>query len=63
MWEGKQLQDLDPYEILQCQEILDGALKHGLLMEVVESAFKHKHLNPDASLLESLLEGAMEWDL
>jgi hypothetical protein len=63
MWEGEQLKKLDPVELYQCQEVLEGAIKHGLLIEVLEAAFQYKEQEPEASLVECLLEGAMEWDL
>ena len=63
MWEREQHSTYDPFEMQQCQDILAGAIKHGLQIEVLIAAFKHKEANPQATLLECLLEGAMEWDL
>jgi len=47
----------------ECDGILVSADLHGLQLEVVWSAFKHKEQFPKASLLECLQVGADEWDV
>ena len=47
----------------QCDCILAYSDEHGLQLEVVWSAFKHKEEFPHASLLECLQVGADEWDI
>ena len=46
-----------------CEKVLVEADKHGLQLEVVWSAFKHKTQFPDAPLLQCLQVGAHEWDV
>jgi hypothetical protein len=46
-----------------CEKVLVQAHKHGLQLEVVWAAFKHKEQFPKASLLECLQVGADEWDV
>jgi hypothetical protein len=46
-----------------CVEILDNAVDHDLLFEVVWSAFEYKTEHPKASMLQSLQVGAREWDV
>jgi len=48
---------------MECDEILSRSDCHGLQLEVVCAAFKHKEQFKDASLLECLQVGANEWDL
>ena len=48
---------------IECEEILSRSDCHGLQLEVVYAAFKHKEQFKDASLLECLQVGAQEWDL
>ena len=48
---------------MECDEILSRSDCHGLQLEVVCAAFKHKEQFKDASLLECLQVGAQEWDL
>jgi hypothetical protein len=48
---------------MECDEILSRSDCHGLQLEVVWAAFKHKEQFKDASLLECLQVGANEWDL
>jgi hypothetical protein len=45
----------------ECDKILAEADTHGLQLEVIWSAFKHKEEFPKASLLECLQVGADEW--
>ena len=47
----------------ECDKILVESDKHGLQLEVVWAAFKHKEQFPTASLLECLQVGADEWDV
>lgn len=47
----------------ECLEILDNAIKHDLLFEVLWAAFQHKSTYPNASMLESLEIGIEEWDI
>lgn len=46
-----------------CEKVLVKADKHGLQLEVVWSAFKHKTQFPNAPLLQCLQVGADEWDV
>jgi len=46
-----------------CIEILDNAVEHDLLFEVVWSAFQYKTDHPKSTMLESLQVGAREWDI
>jgi hypothetical protein len=46
-----------------CEKVLVESDKHGLQLEVVWSAFKHKTQFPDAPLLQCLQVGAHEWDV
>jgi len=46
-----------------CIEILDNAVEHDLLFEVVWSAFQYKTDHPKSTMLESLQVGANEWDI
>ena len=46
-----------------CIEILDNAIEHDLLFEVVWSAFQYKTDHPKSTMLESLQVGANEWDI
>ena len=63
MWDREQQINLDPVEVVQCKEILDGAIKHDLLIEVLETALRYKAAFPNASMLQCLQEGAIDWDL
>jgi hypothetical protein len=47
----------------ECDKILAEADTHGLQLEVIWSAFKHKEKFPTSSLLECLQVGADEWDV
>jgi hypothetical protein len=47
----------------ECLEILDKTVEYDLLFEVLWSAFQHKSTYPNASMLESLVVGAQEWDI
>lgn len=49
--------------LLSIEEIIEIALKNGLLEEVLEAAFKHKEQFPTASIRECILVGADEWDI
>ena len=46
-----------------CIEILNNAVEHDLLFEVVWSAFQYKTDHPKSTMLESLQVGANEWDI
>ena len=46
-----------------CIEILDNAVEHDLLFEVVWSTFQYKTDHPKSTMLESLQVGANEWDI
>lgn len=46
---------------MKCDEILSRSDCHGLQLEVVSAAFKHKEKFKDASLLECLQVGFQEW--
>ena len=48
---------------IECDEILSRSDCHGLQLEVVCAAFKHKEQFKDASFLECLQVGAKEWDI
>jgi hypothetical protein len=46
-----------------CEKVLVKANEHGVQLEVVWSAFKHKEQFPDAPMLQCLQVGADEWDV
>ena len=57
-------QPLNPNEYDEaCDKILVEAIVHGLVFEVIKSAFKHKEEFPDSPLLQCLQVGAHEWDV